>query len=470
MNSRTNTNDLPQDEQAIAEALQLAGQTRLFTLDRGARHAAAEAFDRLFGRRPAVVVADVNTFAVAGRDVVESFRRAGHPCQEPFIFDNRQLKAEYEHVDALRESLATHDAVPVAVGSGTINDLVKLASHEVGRPYLVVGTAASMDGYAAFGASITRHGSKQTFDCPAPAGILADLEVIEQAPAEMSASGYADLLAKVVAGADWILADALAVEPIDAKAWQMVQSQLRQWTGDPAGVRRGEPTAVRSLMLGLILGGCAMQWTKSSRPASGADHQFSHLWDMQHHTHNGKAPSHGFKVGIGMLASSALYEHLLAEPLERLDVERAVAAWPDPTAIEASIQREFALPELADKAREEMRAKHVSREQLREQLTTLRQVWPSLRDRLREQLLPFEELKRRLAEAGCPTSPEQIGISPARLRGSYFQAYCIRRRFTVLDVAARAGLLSSLVDAVFDTRAGDTSSLPRFLPDGQSRS
>ena len=101
----------------------------------------------------------------------------------------------------MQEALGSVEAIPVAVGSGTINDLTKLAAHRLGRPYLVVATAASMDGYTAYGASITANGSKQTFDCPAPRAVLADLEVIAGAPGGMNASGYADLLAKNVAGA-----------------------------------------------------------------------------------------------------------------------------------------------------------------------------------------------------------------------------------------------------------------------------
>lgn len=77
------------------------------------------------------------------------------------------VHAETPCVDELRAALSRSDAIPVAVGSGTLNDLTKLAAHQLGRPYMVVATAASMDGYTAFGASITHHGSKQTFACPA---------------------------------------------------------------------------------------------------------------------------------------------------------------------------------------------------------------------------------------------------------------------------------------------------------------
>ncbi len=441
-----------EDQRWIGRALQEASCTRLLRIEHGARHQAASAFDEFFAQRPAIIVADANTFAAAGRDVFDALRHAGHRCIEPFVFEQSELHADYKHVETLEKALARHDATPLAVGSGTINDLTKLASHRLGRPYLVVATAASMDGYAAFGASITRHGSKQTFDCPAPIGILADLEVIESAPRGMNASGYADLLAKSVAGADWLVADALGVEPIDKTAWDMVQSRLRAWLDDPAALQRGDPKAVRSLILGLVMSGFAMQRTQTSRPASGADHQFSHLWDMQNHVHQGKSPSHGFKVGIGTLASSALYEELLTQSLDELDIDRLCSQWPELASVEADIRERFDLPELADKALEETRAKYIDRQGVREQLMRMRTAWPRLRRSLRSHLMPSGELEDRLADAGCPSAPREIGISHGRLRESYLQAYNIRRRFTVLDLAVQTGLLVPSLERIFGSK------------------
>src|SRR5205823_3799546 len=151
------------------------------------------------------------------------------------------LHAEHRFVAELETALQKHSAIPIAVGSGTINDLTKLAAHRADRSYISVATAASMDGYTAFGASITFQGSKQTFLCPAPVAVVADLDVICGAPGEMNAWGYADLLAKVTAGADWIVADALGIEPIDAKAWSIVQSRLREMIADASGVRASDP-------------------------------------------------------------------------------------------------------------------------------------------------------------------------------------------------------------------------------------
>ena len=339
---------------------------------------------------------------------------------------------------------------PIAVGSGTINDLVKLAAHRAGRPaYLCVATAASMDGYTAFGASITFQGAKQTFNCPAPRAVVADIDVIRLAPAEMTASGYADLSAKITAGADWILADALGAEPIDPRAWAIVQGGLRHSLADPAGARAGRESAIAPLVEGLMLGGFAMQWSKSSRPASGAEHQFSHLWDMEHHVHHGEAPSHGFKVGVATLAVTRFYELLLAHDFSSLELDRCVAEWPDVAVTETHVRRKFAGTDFVDTAVTETRAKHDSTAVLRAQLTRLKAGWPAMAARLRAQLLPAAEMKRRLDLVGAPTEPEQIGLTRERLRDGFSRAYHIRRRFTVLDVAVRTGTLDTLLDGLF---------------------
>ncbi len=368
------------------------------------------------------------------------------------MLDDPKLYAEHRYVEMVQSALGSHRAVPIACGSGTINDLVKLAAHRLGKQYLCVATAASMDGYTAFGASITYQGSKQTFFCPAPKAVVADLDVISRAPTEMSAWGYADLLAKVPAGADWILADALGVEPIHAQAWETVQGPLPAKLGNPRELRAGSPVAVGNLLEGLLLAGFAMQAAQSSRPASGAEHQFSHLWDMQHHTHNGRAPSHGFKVGIATLAVTALYEEILRCQIETLDVDRCCASWPDLTTAIQQAKTLLGEGDLGQVAVQELTAKHCDGAQLKAQLQRLRGSWPELRSRLRRQLLSLEQMREKLQAVGAPTEPEQIGISRERLRRSFWQAYFIRRRFTVLDLAVRSELLEACLDRMFGAK------------------
>lgn len=437
-------------EELLEAALRRSRDTRFLGVDPGIRRRAAAVFESLFGSSPAIVVADSNTFEAAGRDVQDSLTACGHDCRGPFVF-GPNVYAEDSFVEELYGVLRKTEGIPVAVGSGTINDITKLVAHRLKRPYMAVATAASMDGYTAFGASITRAGSKETFDCPAPLAVLADLEVIGKAPAGLNASGYADLLAKCAAGADWMVADAAGVEPIEPSAWNLVQASLRSWVSSPQGVRENEPACLRLLIQGLMVSGFAMQSLCSSRPSSGAEHQFSHLWDMQHHTHNGGAPSHGFKVGIGTLASVALYEQLISLDPGHFVLEASLESWPSLPALEARAKECLGWGPLAAKAVGEIRAKYVTREELRGQLVRLRDTWPQLRQRLRQHLLSFLQVRDMLREAGCPSEPEQIGISRQRLRLSYEQACFIRRRFTVLDFAARWGLTQRALKSLFGT-------------------
>ena len=86
---------------------------------------------------------------------------------------------------------------------------------------------------------------------------------------------------------------------------------------NPGGIRRGEPESLQSLVIGLLLTGLAMEFFGSSRPASGADHQIAHMWEMEHHQFNGQLVSHGACVSIGCLSTMALYDWLLQQPFEQ---------------------------------------------------------------------------------------------------------------------------------------------------------
>jgi glycerol-1-phosphate dehydrogenase [NAD(P)+] len=442
---------LEQEREVIGRAVRVARDTRFFETEPGIRHRTGSIFSALFSGHSAVVVADGNTFRAAGRDVQASLEREGVAHREPFVF-GPHVYADIDCVEELERFLGPLPAIPIAVGSGTLNDLTKLVAHRLNRPYMVVGTAASMDGYAAFGASILKDGSKQTMDCPGPRAVAADLEVTVRAPVGLNSSGYGDLLAKIPAGADWMLADAAGVEAIVKPVWDTVQVFLHSWVGAPAAIPAGEAAPLAHLLQGLVMSGLAMQEMLSSRPASGAEHQFSHLWDMQHHTFRGEAPSHGFKVGIGTLASIALYEELLREDIGRLDVDAAVDAWPSLETHQERILELFGPGGVARRAAEETEAKYVSGEALRAQLTRLRDGWDELSSRLKAQLISFQEARAMLSKAGCPSDPAQIGISRARLRLAYEQCCYLRRRFTVLDMAHRAGLLQSALANLFGPR------------------
>ncbi|HKH77820.1 MAG TPA: sn-glycerol-1-phosphate dehydrogenase [Rubrobacteraceae bacterium] len=439
------------NEELVNAALRDATDTRTVIIGEGALGSVAEVFEESFGGdAKAIVVTDENMWAAAGEEAQKNLEAAGRETVEPYIFPGKPvLYAKYDNIEILRDDLREHDAIPVAVASGSLNDIVKRAAYELERPYMNVSTAASMDGYTAFGASIEKDGAKQTLECPAPRAVVGDVGVLVNAPARMTASGYADLLGKVTSGADWIFADALGVEPIDETGWTLVQDHLRGWISTPAELRDGDKGAMDGLIEGLIMSGLAMQAYQSSRTASGAEHQFSHLWEGEGLGRNEDPPlSHGFKVGVGSIAIAALFERILERNIANLDVEAAKREWPSKEEVEERV-RAAHNPPLEENAVKQSLAKYIDADQLGERLEKLKELWPELSGKLREQLMPAGELRDMLKAAGCPTSPEEIGLSIEDFKATYRRAQMIRSRYTVLDVANEAGILDECVDELF---------------------
>jgi glycerol-1-phosphate dehydrogenase [NAD(P)+] len=424
--------------------------TRAALVERGAlAQAAALAGELLPGRR-FLVVADANTFAAAGRQVHDDLSRAQWSAGAPFLLDGTpKVSPQVEHAARIAEAVRAADAIPVAVGSGVINDLTKYAAALAERPYVCVATAASMDGYTASGAALLDRGFKRTFGCPPPIAVVADLDVIAGAPPAMAAWGYGDLAGKAAAGGDWLLAEAAGEEPVDQAVWEMVQGGLPDWLAAPQLIAAGERQALRGLMQGLIVSGLAMQDYGNSRPASGSDHQFAHLWEMEKLAVDGTPVAHGACVGVGCIASLALFEWLLRCDLARIDADALARRRPDWTEIEREVRLAFADPVVAANALEEMRAKQQPPERVAHRLRRLQERWPALSDRLRKMLPSPTRMQGRLEQLRGPASPEAIGLTRDRLARDYLRARLIRRRYTIFDVLSDLNCFGSAVDDLF---------------------
>lgn len=435
----------------IETALQNANETREIAFGSNVLGETGRIFLSAFPGKKAIVVADENTFAAAGAPVVQSLTDAGVEILDQYIFPGTPtLYAGYTNVEKLREYLRPYeDAVVCSIASGSLNDIAKLASGELGREYMNVCTAASVDGYASFGASISKDGFKTTRNCPAPAALVVDLETMADAPARLTATGYGDLIEKIPAGADWILADELGIEPIDPTIWDLVQDPLPQALAYPEKLVARDPDAVAALAEGNIMSGLAMQAMQSSRPASGAGHQFSHTWEMEGHGLDWDPPlSHGFKVGVGTVASCAIWEEALKLDLENLDVESVMAAAPTDEEVTARV-KELVEPRIYEEAVAHTVKKNLKGEELRERLEAIKAAWPSIKERAQKQLIPAAEVQRRLKEVGAPSSPLDIEIDWDRFRKTHFQAQMIRPRYTVLDLLTDTGQLETVVEKLF---------------------
>ena len=444
---------------SIERALERATDTKACLVGDGALGETARLFKEFFpGADRAIVVEDPRTRAAAGERVAEMLRAAGVEVAEHVVEPGGKIfHADYSYVEEVREAIKSagvekdgRKIVPVAVGSGVINDLTKRASGELGIPYLTVGTAASVDGYSSFGASLrSPEGAKQTYACPAPRVIVADLDVMRTAPAWMAASGFADLMAKVPAGADWILAYELGASVWHDSSWHTVQDGLKDSIGDPEGVVAMKTEPLARFVEGLMLGGFAMQDMQSSRPASGAEHLFSHLLEMRDHTFKGEIVPHGIQVGVFTLFMCRVYEQMLAFDYSSLDVESCLANWKPLEEQEKIGEAMFAgtkFPEIGVKA---VRAKFVDRETTRARLESFKARWPQVKARLEAQLIPSAEIERRLKVVGAPTTPEGIGSTVEASLKDARKTIFMRDRYMALDFLALTGQLDAFAARAF---------------------
>ena len=437
-----------QMQKMIREAVARSDAIGDIVIARGALQQLGELYARFHGQSPALVIADENTHEAAGREAAALLAAAGIAVKTHVLPASPRPKPTVELGESLMTPMAGTDMVPLAVGSGVINDLVKYAAFRLGKPYSCIATAASMDGYASAGSPLSDKGFKITIQCRPPRAILADLDVISRAPPTMAGWGYGDLAGKVAAGGDWLLADALAIEPVDDVAWPLVQTHLRDWLSAPEDVARGDPRAIANLLIGLTAVGLAMEFHGTSRPASGADHQIAHLWEMENLTHDGEIVAHGACVAIGALAILGLYDWLLARDLGPADMERAMDGAESMSDKRRQIDRFFGDGQIARRAVKETQAKHIEGHALQERLRSLTGNWPSIRARLKKQLMGQAQMRGLLHRAGAPVTAGEIGVSAAHLRATTLAARFLRSRYTVLDVLAELGLLEQAVDRV----------------------
>lgn len=435
-------------KERIEKALAIASDTKVFEMGPGAISMVPEVFKAQFPERQAIVIADINTWRVAGSKAYELLIGAGIETGV-FIIPDKEFHAEWKYVEMVEAAIRQSGAVAVSCGSGVINDLCKLSSGHIGQSYLCVPTAASVDGYSSFGASISYLGVKQTFECPAPVAIVADVDIIAAAPAIMTAAGYADLAAKIPCGAEWMIADLFGTEPIIPDAWHVLQDVLDEMLSDPEGVAAGKTEAIAALFEGLTLSGIAMQAARSSRPASCTDHLFSHYLDMTHHKFNGKLQSHGFQVAIGTLTMCAFFDEFLKLDLSKIDVDKCVSEWPTQEEEQARARelfKDFVDPELGCNV---VNQKYLGPEKVREVLEKYKAGWPELKAKYRNQVYTFEKMQKMFRIVGAPADPADIGLTREKLRSMVPVTQLMRWRINLLDLSRMAQVFDGLVDAVF---------------------
>lgn len=440
--------EIERGTELINRVLERTPTTRVVSLGSGSARRFGELIRAHHGPIPVVCVADETTWAAAGSSVLQSLADASLTEAGRIILPARPRPyADIASVRRVQEALGSSPgALPIAVGSGTINDLVKLAAAELETPYWAVGTAPSMDGYTAAGASISKDGFKQNMPCPAPYGVVMDIDILKTAPPVMWASGFGDMIGKISALADWRVADAIGVEPVDPWVWELAEQSTVDALSDPVGVGRQSAAALPSLTVGLLMSGLSIQAYNSSRPGSGAEHMFSHLWEMEHVGLDFDPPlSHGAKVGIGSVLVAAFYDELLRRDL----AGSRATSWPSLEDELARVNELHGDSPLRAVALSQLPKKHPDKEELARRLGQARAVWPELRPELRSLMTPADEIRDALIHAGGLHHPHEIGLTQSRIKNDHLRLRSTRDRYTSFDLAHETGVLPDIVDTLF---------------------
>ncbi|WP_127486929.1 sn-glycerol-1-phosphate dehydrogenase [Paenibacillus ehimensis] len=278
-------------------------------LEKGAVQSAASYLEQK-GFRHAILAADGNTYAAAGKQLEQELTKTDVGVRLCLLAPEPSgdvVADEQALLQLLLEVQPGQTDIMIAVGSGTIHDIVRFVSYKTGLPFVSVPTAPSVDGFTSKGAPLIVRGVKTTFPASAPIAIFADLDILMQAPQPLVAAGFGDMLGKYTSLFDWKFSHLTAAEPYDEKAAAMTEKALRDCVGHVDEIGNRTEAGIRILMTALIESGVAMLRFGQSHPASGAEHHVSHFWEMEYLRRGKRALLHGAKVGVACAEISRLY-------------------------------------------------------------------------------------------------------------------------------------------------------------------
>jgi glycerol-1-phosphate dehydrogenase [NAD(P)+] len=231
---------------------------------------------------------------------------------------------------------------------------------------------------------------------------------------------------------------------MDDKAWAMTQHGLRDYLHRSVNSARGDAAAVDALFEALAITGLSMQYFKASRPVSGAEHLFSHVWEMEDLSMDGVPVTHGHKVTIGTLASTAFTEIFFADPEGPPPAPRDYRR---PTAAERTVEVSAAFRgNLGHDGVVRTALEKMADEKIVAAVNgDFRDTWKDIRGKVLEQILPYGELRALLEAAGCPLVPKAINLTRDYVIATARRAQMIRNKYSVLDLAWDAGCFETVL-------------------------
>lgn len=393
------------------------------------------------GRKKAFVLADLNTYKAAGQQVCALLEEAGirYTC---YIINEDAPEPDERTVGSVIMHFDTECDLVIGVGSGVVNDVGKILSNVCHNLYYIVATAPSMDGYASESSSMARDGLKISLPSKRADLIIGDIDILKTAPDRMLQAGLGDMLAKYVSICEWRIAHVITGEAYSEEIAQLVRQSLKCCVDNAAGLLKREDAAIEAVFRGLVTTGLAMAYAGVSRPASGVEHYFSHVWDMRGLEFGTKIDLHGIQCGIGTLLSVKLYEKLRQiEP----DKEKACAYVCNFDYGKWSEELKAFLGKGADTmiALEGKEQKY-SVEKHAKRLEVILSHWEEISQIMEEELPASEEIEGLLTVIGAPRTVTEIGIEEDILSMTFKATKDIRDKYVLSRLAWDLGVIETL--------------------------
>ena len=395
-----------------------------------------------FGGEKVFILSDKNTFAAAGHRVCEILRDGGI-AYVSYSFPEEALEPDEKSVgSAVMHYDASCDMI-LAVGSGVINDIGKILSAVAAKPYIIVGTAPSMDGYASATSSMTRNGLKISLPSRGADVIIGDTDILCNAPLKMMKAGLGDMLAKYVSICEWRMAKIIAGEYYCEEIASLIRCAVRRCVENAEGLLRREEAAVQAVFEGLVIGGVAMNYAGLSRPASGAEHYISHVLDMRGAEFGTPVELHGIQCAVGTRIAVQLYEKIKTLTPDRKKALESVGKF-DYSNWSAELRH------LLGKGAESMIALEAKEgkydtEAHEKRLEIILQNWDVLLKIMDEELPAFVQLEKLLDKMEMPKTLGEIGTEDEMLDVIFRATKDIRDKYVLSRLAWDLGILDELL-------------------------
>ena len=387
------------------------------------------------------ILSDVNTFTAAGSKVCAVLDEAAIPYSQ-YIFPQNALEPDEHAVGAAVMHFDSKCDLIIGVGSGVINDIGKILSNVSGRKYIIVGTAPSMDGYASATSSMSMDGLKTTLNSRCADVIIGDTDILKNAPEHMLKAGLGDMLAKYVSVAEWRIANIITGEYYCEAVAQLIRDALKKCVDNAAGLLTRDEDAIRAVFEGLVIGGVAMAYAGVSRPASGVEHYFSHVWDMRGLEFGTKVDLHGIQCAIATAKAVRLYECVSALQPNEQKAAQYVAEF-DYEAWKTQL-KEFLGSAAGTMIALEAKEGKYNKNTHKARFDLIAENWDRILQIIREELPTSAQFQEIMDTVGIPTDLNVLNVDSTCAKQTFRATKDIRDKYVLSRLAWDLGILEEL--------------------------